>query len=145
MRNAPKFAIFAIASVALGSTLAMAIPTDPRSARNSALNDLSAPKVVGYPGADKVIAGQDSYPVVYSPQYLAVLDATERQRLQGLAPAPDSTAGYDQPDPARDAAFERGGVPEAASDVTVHRGSSGPDDGVEQDPAQFAEADAPEG
>ena len=140
-RHAPKIAAFALASVALGSLLALTVPTDLRPAPNSRLDQLSAPQIVSYPGAGHVIVGQDSYPVTYSPQYLAVVDAAERARLQQADTSPGQDFGYDQPDPARDAAFER----EGTGEVTVRRGSPGTDDAAEQDAAQFAEAEAPEG
>ena len=140
-RHAPKIAAFALASVALGSLLALTVPTDLRPTPNSRLDQLSAPQIVSYPGAGHVIVGQDSYPVTYSPQYLAVVDAAERARLQQADMSPGQDFGYDQPDPARDAAFER----EGTGEVTVRRGSPGTDDAAEQDAAQFAEAEAPEG
>ena len=140
-RHAPKIAAFALASVALGALLALTVPTDLRPAPNSRLDQLSAPQIVSYPGAGHVIVGQDSYPVTYSPQYLAVVDAAERARLQQADTSPGQDFGYDQPDPARDAAFER----EGTGEVTVRRGSPGTDDAAEQDAAQFAKAEAPEG
>ena len=140
-RHAPKIAAFAIASVALGSLLALTVPTDLRSAPNSKLEQLGAAQVVDYPGAGRVINGQDSYPVVYSPQYLAVLGANDRARLQNWEQAAIQDGGYDQGDATRDTAIEAQGTGE----VTVSRGSTDVPGEAPDNAAQSSEAEAPEG
>ena len=139
-RHAPKIAALALASVALGSLLALAIPTDLRPAPNSQLEQLGAPQIADYPGSGQVLIGQDSYPVTYSPQYLAVLDAVERARLQNLQQPALQDFGYDQPEAARDAALDRAG----SGEVTVRRGSTAPAAAPEQEADELAEADPPE-
>ena len=138
MRHAPRIAAFACASLALGSLLAMTVPTDLSTARNSELERLSQPKIVTYPGQDRVLGGPDSYPVTYSPQWLAVAEKTQRERLAKWALPDAQPAGYEQPSPQRDAAIEAAGT----GAVAVHRGS--PDRAA---PAadELALADAPEG
>ena len=140
-RHAPKIAAFALASVALGSLLALTIPTDLRPAPNSKLEQLSAPQIVDYPGSRQALTGQDSYPVIYSPQYLAALDPAERARLQTLQQPAAQDFGYDQPEAARDMALKA----QDPGEVTVRRGSAdsaavAPGD----DPAELAEADQTE-
>ena len=144
-RHAPKIAAFALASVALGSLLALTVPTDLRSAPNSQLDQLSAPQIASYPGAGHVITGQDSYSVTYSPQYLAVVDAAERARLQQADMSPGQDFGYDQPDPARDAALEHESVAQATGEVTVRRGGQAPAAAPDQDPDDLALNDSPPG
>lgn len=142
MRSAAKLVIFASASIVLGCAIALAVPTDLRIARGSALEDLSQPRITDYavPAPLPVLTGADSYPVVYSPKHLAVTAAAERARLARQAAQPAGDAGYDQPSDQRDAALERGD----AGDVAVHRGSTADADG-ENESAQLNEADAPEG
>ena len=137
MRHAPKIAAFACASLALGSAIALITPTELRTAPNSGLERLSQPHPVSYPGQDRVIAGPDSYPVTYSPQYLAIARQAERAKLQRWELPPLEQVGYDQPSAARDAAIEL----EGAGDVTVHRGSSDSTD----EPAQLDQAGDPGG
>ena len=140
MRHAPRIAAITIASVALGSMLALATPTELRSNRNSTVEQLSAPQIVEYPGADHVLTGPDSYPVTYSPQYLAVVDAAERARLQNWQQPPLQDVGYDQPDAARDAA-----IVEGTGEVTVRRGAQATAAAPEQDPGDLAMNDVPQG
>ena len=140
MRHAPRIAAFAISSVVLGTLLALATPTELRSNRNSTVEQLGAPKIVEYPGADHVIAGPDSYPVTYSPQYLAVVDAAERARLQNWQQPPLQDVGYDQPDAARDAA-----IVEGTGEVTVRRGAQATAAAPDQDPGDLAMNDVPQG
>ena len=140
MRHAPRIAAFAIASVVLGTLLALATPTELRSNRNSTVEQLGEPKIVEYPGAEHVIAGPDSYPVTYSPQYLAVVDAAERARLQNWQQPPLQDVGYDQPDAARDAA-----IVEGTGEVTVRRGAQATAAAPEQDPDDLAMNDVPQG
>lgn len=139
-RQAPKIAAFVISSVVLGAMLALATPTDLRTNRNSAIEQLGEPKIVEYPGADLVIAGPDSYPVTYSPQYLAVAERAERARLKQWAMPADQQFGYEQPDAARDAAI----VAQGTGEVTVRRGSAGTATS-HQEPEELAENDSPEG
>ena len=138
MRHAPRIAAFTCASLALGSLIALTVPTEPRPARSSELGRLSQPQVVSYPGADRVVSGPDSYPVTYSPQWLAVAEQAERERLAKWALPEEQPAGYDQPSPLRDALIEAEGMGE----VVVHRGS---EQAEPQDGDQFAAADLPEG
>ena len=139
--HAPKIAAFAISSVALGALLALATPTELRINRNSTVEQLGEPKIVEYPGADHVIAGPDSYPVTYSPQYLAVAERAERARLKQWAMPPDQQFGYEQPDAARDAAI----VAQGTSDVTVHRGAPGSSAAPDQESDELAENETPGG
>ena len=141
MRHAPRIAAFAISSVVLGTLLALATPTELRSNRNSTVEQLGAPQIVEYPGADHVIAGPDSYPVTYSPQYLAVVDAAERARLQNWQQPPLQDVGYDQPDAARDAAI----VAPETGEVTLRRGAQATAAAPEQDPDDLAMNDVPQG
>ena len=140
MRHAPRIAAFAISSVVLGTLLALATPTELRSNRNSTVEQLGEPKIVEYPGAEHVIAGPDSYPVTYSRQYLAVVDAAERARLQNWQQPPLQDVGYDQPDAARDAA-----IVEGTGEVTVRRGAQATAAAPEQDPDDLAMNDVPQG
>ena len=138
-RQASKIAAFTIASVALGAMLALAIPTDPRTARNSAVAALGEPKIAQYPGADHVFTGPDSYPVTYSPQYLAVADRAERARMKQWDLPPVAQIGYEQPAAARDAAI----IAQGTGEVTVHRGAKSA--AREPDPDELAIDDTPEG
>ena len=144
-RHAPKIAAFALVSVALGSLLALTVPTDLRPAPNSKLNQLSAPQIASFPGAGHVIAGQDSYPVTYSPQYLAVAEQAERARLKQWDLAPVQDFGYDQPDPARHAGFEQEGVAQDSGEVIVRRGGQAPAAAPDQDPDDLALNDSLQG
>ena len=144
-RQAPKIAAFAVSSVVLGAMLALATPTDLRTNRNSAIDQLGEPKIVEYPGAQNVIAGPDSYPVVYSPQYLAVAERAERARLKQWGMGPVQEVGYDQPDEARDAAVVAQGVPQGSGEVTVRRGSQSAAAAPDQDPDELAMNDSPQG
>ena len=141
MRHAPRIAAITIASVALGTMLALATPTELRSNRNSTVEQLGEPKIVEYPGAEHVIAGPDSYPVTYSPQYLAVVDAAERARLQNWQQPPLQDVGYDQPDAARDAEI----VAPETGEVTVRRGGQATAAAPEQDPDDLAMNASPQG
>lgn len=137
MRHVPTIAAFACASLALGSMIALTVPTDLRPARNSELERLSQPKIVSYPGADRVINGPDSYPVTYSPQWLAVAEQAEREREAKWALPEAQPVGYDQPTYASDARIEAEGV----SDVSVRRGAS---DNAPQEGEDLAVADQPD-
>ena len=137
MRHVPRIAAFACASLALGSMIALIVPTDLRPARNSELERLSQPKVVSYPGADRVINGPDSYPVTYSPQWLAVAEQAERERQAKWALPEAQPVGYDQPASESDARIEA----ESVREVSVHRGSS---DDAQQEGEDLAVADQPE-
>ena len=111
MRQLMPLATFACTGIALGAAIAWAVPTEPRTARNSELKRLSQVYVVAYSGAEQAIAGPDSYPVSYSPQWLAIARAAERQRMAKWAlPDPGPPLAYDQPPPERDLAVERAGI-----------------------------------
>lgn len=112
MRHAPRIAVFACASLALGSMIALTVPTDLRPARNSEFERLSRPKMVSYPGAGRVVTGPGSYPVTYSPQWLAVAEQAERERQAKWALPAVQPVGYDQPAPKRDALVEAKGAPD---------------------------------
>ena len=114
------------------------MPTELSTARNAQLDRLSQPQPVTWPGADRVINGQDSYPVTYSPQWLAVAEKAERARLAKAALPDVQPLGYDQPSPQRDAAIEA----EGTGEVEVYRGFDQP---ASQDRDQHAAADLPEG
>ena len=144
-RHAPKIAAFALASVALGSLLALTVPTDLRPAPNSKLDQLSAPQIASFPGAGHVIAGQDSYPVTYSPQYLAVAEQAERARLKQWELPPVQDFRYDQPDPARDAALEHESVAQDSGEVIVRRGGQAPAAAADQNPDDLALNEPPQG
>ena len=144
-RHALKIAAFAFASVALGSLLTLTVPTDLRTAPNSKLDQLSAPQIVDYPGTGHVINGQDSYPVVYSRQYLAAAGAAERARLMQSEQSAAQDYGYDQPDPARNAVPDRDRADAVVGEVTVRRGSTSDADGAPDERAQLSDEDAPEG
>ena len=138
MRHAPRIAAFACASLTLGSLIALVVPTELSTAGNAQLDRLSQPQPVTWPGADRVINGQDSYPVTYSPQWLAVAEKAERARLAKGALPDVQPLGYDQPSPQRDAAIEA----EGTGEVEVHRGS---EQAHAEDDEQLAAADLPEG
>ena len=140
MRSAAKLAIFVSASIVLGCAIALAVPTDLRTAPSFALEDLGQPRITDYavPAPPPVLTGADSYPVVYSPKHLAQTSAAQRARLARLAQQPAGDEGYDQPSEQRDAALEHGD----ARAVAVHRGSNAGADG-ENESAQLDEADAP--
>ena len=106
MHHAVKIAAFICASCALGSLVALTVPTQITNARNPAFERLSEPKPVFYPGQDRVIAGQDSYAVTYSPQWLAVAEKAERARRSEWLPPRLAPVGYDQPSPEQDFAAE---------------------------------------
>ena len=144
-RHAPRIAAFALASAALGTLLALTVPTELRTAPNSRLEQLSAPQIVDYRGAAHAINGQVSYPVVYSPQYLAVVGGAERVRLVQSEQAAAEDYDYDQPDVVRDAALDRDRADAEAGEVTVRRGSTGGAEGAPDERAQLSAADAPEG
>ncbi len=111
MRQLLPFATFACTGIALGAAIAWAVPTEPRAARNAELERLSQVHVVVYPNANQAIAGPDSYPVSYSPQWLAVAQAAERQRMAKWAlPDPGPPLAYDRPPPEQDLAVERAGL-----------------------------------
>ena len=139
MRYALRIAGFACASLVLGSLAAQTVPTQISAARNAEFDRLSQAKVVSYPGQDRQISGQDSYPVTYSPQWLAVAEQAQRERSAKWALPPAEPVGYDQPQPERDLAIQA----EGSGDVEVHRGS---DHAAPQDDEQrAAAADLPEG
>ena len=139
MRHALRIAGFACASLVLGSLAAQTVPTQISAARNAELDRLSQAKVVSYPGQDRQISGQDSYPVTYSPQWLAVAEQAQRERSAKWALPPAEPVGYDQPHPERDLAVQA----EGSGNVEVHRGS---DHAAPQDDEQRASAaDLPEG
>lgn len=138
MRQAPRIAAFGCASIALGSLIALTVPTELRPARNSELERLSQPNVLSYPGAGRVVTGQDSYPVTYSPQWLAEAEQAERERQAKWALPAVQPAGYDQPALERDAMIET----EGTGEVAVHRGS---DQAEPQGGDQLAAAVLPEG
>lgn len=108
MRHAVKIAAFTCASLALGSLVARGIPTQISTTRNAEFERLSEAKPVSYPGQDRVIAGQDSYNVTYSPRWLAVTEKAERARRAKWALPEVEPVGYDQPSPELDLAAERG-------------------------------------
>jgi hypothetical protein len=141
MRHARKFAALGCASLALGSLLAMTTPTQPRTARNSQIDELAAPQIAAYPGAGHEVLGQDSYPVTYSPQFLAISERAERARMKQWDMPPLPGVNYDQPPAARDAAIEREGI----RDVAVHRGGQPAAAAPEQDPDDLALNDSPQG
>ena len=141
MRHARKFAALGCASLALGSLLAMTIPTEPRTARNSQIEQLSAPQIAAYPGGGHEVLGQDSYPVTYSKQFLAISERAERARMKQWEMPPVPGVNYDQPPAARDAAIER----EGARDVAVHRGGQPAGAAPDQDPDDLALNDSPQG
>lgn len=103
-----KLATLACTGVALGAGLAWTVPTEPRTRANAELERLSQVHVVVYPNSDQTISGPDSYPVQYSPQWLAVKQAAESARLArlGIVP-PAQPVGYEPPLPERDLAAER--------------------------------------
>lgn len=138
MRHTPKIAAFACASLALGSLLAMTVPTELSTARNAQLARLSQPNPVTWPGQDRVIIGPDSYPVTYSPQWLAVAAQAERERMAKWALPEVRTVGYDQPAAEREAAIEA----EGPGDQEVYRGA---DQAEAQDGEQLSAADLPDG
>ena len=148
-RHAPRIAAFALASAALGSLLALTVPTELRTNPNSRLEQLSTPQIVDYSGADHVINGQDSYPVVYSPQYLAVTGAAERARLTQSEQCAAEDFGYNQPGGARDAALDRDGAGELRGalmgEVMVRRGPTGNADKAPPESPELAEDNPPEG
>ena len=138
MRHIPKIAAFACAGLALGSLLAMTVPTELSTARNAQLARLSQPNPVTWPGHDRVIIGPDSYPVTYSPQWLAVAAQAERERMAKWALPELPALGYDQPSAARDAAI----AAEGTGEVEVQRGS---DQAQAEDGDQLSAAVLPEG
>ncbi|MFM5895705.1 MAG: hypothetical protein ACKOQM_14915 [Novosphingobium sp.] len=108
-----RLATLVCTGVAIGAGLAWGVPTEPRSARNAQLEQLSQVRVTTYPGAGQAVAGPDSYPIEYSPQWLAVAQAAERARLAKLVPPdPAPPLAYDQPPPERDLAVEGAGIGE---------------------------------
>lgn len=141
MRSAAKLAIFASASIVLGCAIALAVPTDLRTAPSSALEDLSPPRITDYavPAPPPVLTGADSYPVVDSSKRLAQTSAAQRARLARQAQQPAGDEGYDQPSDQRDAVLEQGD----AGAVAVHRGATADAEGANES-AQFDEADASE-
>ena len=136
-RHALKIAAFAIASVALGSLLALTIPTELRTAPNSKLDQLSEPQIIEFPGAGRVVSGQDSYAVTYSPQFRAVAERAERARLKKAAVPPVEPTGYEQLGDISEAQ----GAGKVTQAVSVRRGST---DTADRTP-QLSDADAPEG
>ena len=127
---APTIVMFVSASLALGAGIALLIPTEMHTARNSELDRLSQPHVVAYPGQGQAIGGPDSYPVTYSPQWLAVAQQAERARLARWDLPPAAPLGYDQPPPERDLAVER----EGAGEVQVQRGLENIDQPAQSEP-----------
>ena len=138
-RYAPRIAAICAASLIAGLLLAETTPNAVRPARSSALEALGQPQIVHYPGEGRVILGPDSSPVEYSPQYRAVLEAQERERVARLSLPPAPGAGYDyagayaqpayaQPKPLRERvapAQQPGFEPDSgAAAVTVHRAAT---------------------
>ena len=133
-RYAPRIAAICAASLIAGLLLAETTPNAVRPARSSALEALGQPQIVHYPGEGRVILGPDSSPVEYSPQYRAVLEAQERERVARLSLPPVPGAGYDyaatyaQPKPRRERAApaqQTGFEPDSgAAAVTVHRAAT---------------------
>ena len=149
-RHAPKIAALCAASLIAGLMLAETTPNDVRPARNSAIEALGQPQIVRYPGEGRVIFGPDSSPVEYSPQYRAVLEAQERERVARLAIPPVSGAAYDyvgayaQPKPLRERAApveQLGFEPDSgAAAVTVHRAATSQEAAADEAPAEAVEA-----
>jgi len=125
MRNKLPLAALTCTGITLGAALAWTVPTELHPSPNAELERLSHVRVVSYPGADRVVSGPDSYPVTYSPQWLAVAQAAERERMARYdLPDFPQPVGYGQPSPEQDMAMERQGLDE---------------------PGQLAEAGTPDG
>lgn len=148
MRKAAFIAALGLASASIGTAMALTTPTQLRSARNGQLAALSQPKVIEYPGQARVTGGADSYEVVYSPQYLAVTQASERARLKQFEQPAVSRAAYDVPaDPNYGPNYSPNYSDDAANEPTapkiaVHRGATSAEP-APPEPPELAEADAP--
>lgn len=136
LRN--TFAALVCAGVVLGAGLSATVPTEVRTQPNSQLEQLSQVRLVSYPNEAQVVNGPNSYPIVYSPQWLAVAEQAERQRMARWAlPEVPPPAGYEQPSFEQDMAVQRQGVPETAENQVQG-------EPAQQEPApELAEADAP--
>ena len=111
MRQLVPLATFACTGIALGAAIAWTVPTEPRTARNAELEQSSKVHIVVYPNADQTIVGPDSYPVTYSPQWLAVAEQARREHQAKWAlPDPGPPLAYDQPPPESDLAVQRAGI-----------------------------------
>ncbi|MFM5917319.1 MAG: hypothetical protein ACKOOL_07285 [Novosphingobium sp.] len=109
-RPAAHLAAVAGFGVVLGTAVSALVPTSMTTAPNGQLEALGQPKITSYPGEDRVAGGPDSYPVTYSPQWLAVSEQAERQRMAKWAmPRELPPVGYDQPGPERDLAAQHEG------------------------------------
>ena len=116
MRNAAFIAALGLASIGIGTALALTTPTQLRTARDGQLAELSQPKIITYPGQANLTGGADTYELVYSPQYLAVIKANERARLKQFEQPAVSLASYDPPpDPVPDLAPVLAPVPAPVS------------------------------
>ena len=137
-QHAAKIAALCVASLIAGLVLAETTPNELRPARSSALAALGQPQIAHYPGEGRVITGPDSFPVEYSPQYRAVLEAQYRERAAHLALPPmpgaayDYAAAYAQPAPAEQLSFEPAG---SAAAVTVHRAATSQEPPATEQPA----------
>lgn len=126
-----KLATLVCTGVALGAGLAWGVPTEPRTKANAELDRLSQVRVVTYPNSGQAVSGPDSYPIEYSPQWLAVAQAAERGRTARWAlPETAQPVGYDRASPERDLAVER-------------EGDGAPADEPQDPNAELAEAEAP--
>ena len=60
MRNAAFIAALGLASIGIGTALALTTPTQLRTARDGQLAELSQPKIITYPGQANLTGGADS-------------------------------------------------------------------------------------
>ena len=144
MRKAAFIAALGLASIGIGTALAVTTPTQLRSAREGQLAELTQPKVIAYPGQARVTGGADSYEMVYSPQHLAVTQASERARLKQFEQPAINPAAYDVPaDPNYGPNYsDEAAVEATAPKVAVHRGATSAEP-APAEPPELAEADAP--
>ena len=144
MRKAAFIAALGLASASIGTPMALTTPTQLRSARNDQFAELSQPKVIAYPGQARVTGGADSYEVVYSPQYLAVTQASERARLKQFEQHAITPAAYDVPaDPNYGPKYRNDAAVETTTPkIAVHRGATSAEP-APSDAPELAEADAP--
>ena len=148
MRKAAFIAALGLASIGIGTALAVTTPTQLRSAREGQLAELTQPKVIAYPGQARVTGGADSYEMVYSPQHLAVTQASERARLKQFEQPAIDPAAYDVPaDPNYSPNYgpnysDEAAVEATAPKVAVHRGATSAEP-APAEPPELAEADAP--
>lgn len=162
-RYAPRIAAICAASLIAGLLLAETTPSEMRPTR-SALEALGRPQITHYPGEDRVITGPDSSPVELSPQYRALLEAQERERVARLSLPPVPGAGFDyaatypqpaiaQPAiaqsrvrreraaPAQQTGFE---TDSGAAAVTVHRAATSQEAAADEPSAEGDEATSPD-